>query len=221
MTTMFQIGDQVRIVKKHLYTSGKQGMVTGVAGKSITVEIEGVGYFKYHPNSLMFIGRTVGAGDTYSVNYNYNNSSKTNTTKGENNMLMGNYKVCKVKFIEGYNTTKEYTYAYYDDNIAPGDNVVVKSANHGFGLATVTRIVNDEYVTQEMRDYCNEGREIVSKFDMNAYDDRVEKRKAAKKLKVEMDKKLKEVQELAMFEMMAEKNPELKEMLEAYKQLVN
>ena len=35
-----------------------------------------------------------------------------------------------------------------------------------------------------------------------------------------MDKKMKEMQELALYEMMAEKSPELKEMLDNYKALM-
>ena len=81
-------------------------------------------------------------------------------------------------------------------------------------------IIPDCDVTQSMRDYCNEGREVIAKFDMFAYEERVKKRKKAKQLKADMNKKMKEMQELAMFEMMAEKNPELKEMLDAYKELI-
>ena len=81
-------------------------------------------------------------------------------------------------------------------------------------------VVGDQ-VTQTMRDYCNEGREIVSKFDMCSYEERVAKRKQAKQLKADMNKKMKEMQELAMFEMMAKENPELKEMLDAYKELIS
>ena len=135
-------------------------------------------------------------------------------------MLMGKYTVCKIRFIEGSNTSKDYDYALYDNNLRVGDHVVVKSANHGFGLAKITEIVSDDCVTQAMLDYCNAGREVVSGFDMSAYEERLEKRKIAKQLKADMNKKMKEMQELAMFEMMAEKNPELKEMLDKYKELV-
>jgi hypothetical protein len=145
---------------------------------------------------------------------------KNNNIKGENNMLMGKFHVAKIRFIEETNTSREYHYALYDTNIVGGDYVVVKSANHGMGIAQVVDIIPECYVTQAMLDYCNEGREIISAFDMTAYEDRVEKRKKAKQLKADMNKKMKEMQELAMFEMMAKENPELKEMLDAYKELI-
>lgn len=216
MAVKFQKGDKVKVVKSQLYTFGRQGVVLHVFGTSISVEIDGIGLYKYHPNSLQLIDRTLPEGVACSTRFNDDDSDN----KGENNMLMGNYRVCKVKFFEGTNVNKEYTYAFYDDSIMVDDKVVVKSANHGFGLATVTQIIDDNCVTQSMKDCCNEGREIVAKFDISAYNERIEKRKAAKQLKTEMNKKLKEVQELAMFEMMAEKNPELKEMLETYKELI-
>ena len=158
------------------------------------------------------------------LTYNYMNlelvdNNNFGDKKGEE-IMMGNYTVCTIKFIEGANTDREYHYALYDDNIGVDDYVVVKSANHGLGLAKVISVISDDVVTPAMIDYCNAGREVVSSFDMEAYNSRVEKRKIAKHLKAEMNKKMKEMQELAMFELMAEKNPELAEMLATYKDLI-
>lgn len=203
--TNFQQGDKVRVVRPGLHTYGKEGTITRVGAQIIEVYIgHGFGILTYSPKSLKLINK-----------YTDNNDNN----KGENNMLMGNYQVCKIRFVEGANTSKEYHYALYDRGIGVGDYVVVKSARHGMGIATIIDIIPDDLVTNTMRDYCNEGREVVSMFDMSAYEERVEKRKQAKKLKEDMNKKMKEMQELAMFELMAEKNPELKEMLDTYKEL--
>jgi len=205
----FKKGDKVKVIKQGLKTTGLTGTVHDFyrSGRVITVavEIPKWGTLTYNSKNLKL---------------DDNNTNNIETNEGENNMLMGNYTVCKVKFIEGANVNKEYHYALYDDNICIDDYVVVKSAHHGFALARVADIIPNAYVTQTMRDYCNEGREIISKFDMWSYEERVEKRKQAKQLKADMDKKMKEMQELAMFEMMAEKNPELKEMLDKYKELI-
>lgn len=202
----FQKGDKVAVVKRGLYTSGREGVVIGPVenSKCVWVKINGLGNMAYSPYSLKLISRE-------------NNNTDN---KGENVMLIGKYKVCAIKFIEGSNTTTEYNYALYDSNINVGDYVVVKSANHGMGIATITNIIADENVTDAMRNYCNGGREVVAKFDMSTYNERIEKRKMAKQLKADMSRKMKEMQELAMFELMAEKNPELKEMLETYKELI-
>lgn len=203
----FQRGDKVKVINKSLKTYGRIGTVCFVSG------------FKGHPTIQVDFGDVT-------LTYKKRNVQKITSeqeiqnNKGDNDMLMGNYTVCKIRFIEGTNTNSEHYYALYDDNICVDDYVVVKSANHGLGLAIITNIIPDGCVEQKMRDCCNEGREVVSAFNMDAYNERVKNRKKARDLKKEMDKKMKEMQELAMFEMMAEKNPELKEMLEAYKELI-
>lgn len=201
----FKAGDKIKVVNKSLKTYGCIGTVVGDFTSGQTLQV--------------CIGDTV-------LTYKKRNIQKVTSdfelknNEGDSNMLMGNYEIAKIKFIEGTNTNTEYHYALYDESFIIGDHVVVKSANHGLGLAVITDIIHDSCVTQAMRDYCNEGREIVSKFDISAYELRVEKRKAAKQLKADMNKKMKEMQELAMFEMMAKENPELKEMLDAYKELI-
>ena len=201
--TKFQEGDMVRVKKAGLQTYNQVGVVESVTRYQASVKLFN------RDTALTYNCRSLELVDEDSIEYN----------KGER-FIMGNYTVCTIKFLEGTNTEREYHYALYDDNICCGDYVVVKSANHGLGIAKVVDIVPDGCVTQAMRDYCNAGREVIAAFDMGAYNDRVEKRKLAKQLKAEMNKKMKEMQELAMFEMMAEKNPELAEMLAAYKELV-
>ena len=208
----FQKGDMVKVINKNLETYGRIGTVASnfTGGQTLQVSLGAV-VLTYKKSNLQKVT---------SESEIENNISN----KGECDMLIGNYKIVKIKFIEGANTNTEYHYAFYDPGYDVGincdDYVVVKSAHHGFGLARVTGIIPDEDVTQTMRDYCNEGREIVSKFDMASYEARVEKRKAARQLKADMNKKMKEMQEIAMFEIMAKESPELKEMLDAYKELI-
>lgn len=211
----FHEGDIVKVKKSGLWSTGRKGTVIKVTQTRVDVNFDSGFYGKmltFKPSSLELLILNPNNSTCEYKNYN---------KKGENNMLMGNYnKICTIKFIEGTNTNREYYYACYDDNIGLDDYVVVKSANHGFGLAKVVDVIGDADINQMMRDYCNEGREIISAFDMCAYEDRVEKRKKAKQLKADMNKKMKEMQELAMFEMMAKENPDLKEMLDAYKELI-
>ena len=202
----FQEGDVVRVVKDGLWSTGRTGTVIKATEKRVDVSFGSGIYEKTLTLNPLSLRLSI--------------PSENNNIKGERNMLMGNYAVCSIKFIEGTNANKEYCYALYDDSIVAGDYVVVKSAHHGMGIAQVCDIINKELITQSILDYCNEGREVIAKFDMCAYEERVVNRKKAKQLKAEMNKKMKEMQELAMFEMMAEKNPELKEMLDAYKELV-
>lgn len=59
---------------------------------------------------------------------------------------------------------------------------------------------------------------MVSK-NTSAYEERVAKRKEATELKKKMDQVIKQMDESNKYEMYAERNPELKDMLETYKKL--
>lgn len=155
--------------------------------------------------------------------HNYNelslilvNTNKENniTNKGDNEMITGNYRIAMVKFVQGINTAKGYAFALFDEYVCVDDYVLCDTAN-GYGVAKVIEIITkDEYNGVDVT------KEIICGLNFVDFEQRKKNREEAKKLKSEMDKKMKEMQELALYEVMAEKSPELKEMLEAYKGLV-
>ena len=57
-------------------------------------------------------------------------------------MLMGKYTVCKIKFMEGSNTSKEYDCALYDNNLGVGDYVVSGREEIEKNLAVFNSIPN-------------------------------------------------------------------------------
>lgn len=127
--------------------------------------------------------------------------------------MLKNYRVAGIKFQDGYNTDKTYPYALYDENIAIGDLVVVMTGHHGMSIAEVCSIGDFD------KDAVSCGREIICKVDLTAYQERKARAKKLADLKKEMDAKVKALQEVALYELMAEKDPELKGMLEAFKAL--
>ena len=136
------------------------------------------------------------------------------------NKIIGNYRVAKVRFLEGSNTHNTYNYALFDDEIQQYDNCVVKSANHGLGIAIIEEII-DNVDNISVTDNNGNIREIVCKIDMSAFHKRIDDRRRALQLKKEMDKKVKELQGLALYKIMAENSPELKAMLSEYEELIN
>lgn len=128
--------------------------------------------------------------------------------------LTGYKQVAAIK--QGYST---YYYAIYDDGrkYYPGDSVIVSGAASGT-VHTIDEIIDPEEAASRM-DNKNITAEIISYVDTSAYEERVEKRKAAEKLKKSMDKVIKQMEEDNKYEMYAERNPELKDMLETYKKL--
>lgn len=135
----------------------------------------------------------------------------------ENIMLNHNedFKVVGVKFLSGSNQDKEYYYALFPDNAdaMEGDLVVVQTGHHGLALAQISSIDD----TDKNKVQCS--REIVSVVDTSAFENRKAKRVALAKLKADMDKKVKELQETAIYELLAEKDPSLASMLADYKKL--
>jgi hypothetical protein len=134
----------------------------------------------------------------------------------ENNTMLNHnedFKVAGVHFISGSNQDKEYYYALFDD-AKVDDIVVVQTGHHGIALAQISSIGG----TDKERVQCS--REIISVVDTTAFESRKAQRNALAKLKKEMDKRVSELQETALYELLAEKDPALATMLSEYKALV-
>lgn len=118
---------------------------------------------------------------------------------------------------QGY-AFKHYHFAIYDDGFdyQPGDKVILSNSND---IWTINEIITPEEATARYNKSITA--EVVCKVDTNSYEKRVQKRKAIEKLKRDMDKKIKEMDESKKYEMYAAESPDLKNMLESYKALVN
>lgn len=115
---------------------------------------------------------------------------------------------------------KPYYYAIYDDGrkYCPGDKVIVSGAANGI-IQTIEKIIDPETAVNRMGNK-NITAEVIAYVDTSAYEERVAKRKEVEKLKKKMDQVIKQMEENNKYEMYAERNPELKEMLNTYKELV-
>lgn len=120
-------------------------------------------------------------------------------------------KIIGVKF-EHSSYAKEYAFACYLDEIKVGDTVVVETVN-GLQIATVTtltgRLPNEKVL-----------KEVVDKVDLTAFEERKKKAEKMKKLKAKIDKRVKQLQDIALYEMLAEKDPELRDMVSELKALL-
>ena len=159
------------------------------------------GLFWLKPYEVEFI-------DNCEENVKYESEETTTMLKG--------FKVAGISFLEDSNTEMIYAYALYDDNIEVNDIVVVQSGHHGIGIARVVRIDGEDAAGLVQDD-----REVIAKVDFTAFNERKEKAAKMEKLKKEMDRKVKELQSFAIYEMLAEKDPSLKEMLDEFKSLAD
>lgn len=133
--------------------------------------------------------------------------------ESEDEEMFGDYKTVQVSFLN--DNEKEQVcmskYAMYD-NFEVGDVVVVKTGHHGLAVAKIASI--DDTVSRVAN-----GREIVTKVDMGTYENRIASRKRVSELKTAMDVRINKLQRMAVLEMFSEKDPEMKVLLDEYKEL--
>lgn len=129
--------------------------------------------------------------------------------------VQGNFKVAKVKFLYGTNTTKEYAFALFDDTVKVGDFVLTDTIT-GHNVAEVVGIV-------DKADYngVTITKEVICKVDYSAYNKRIENRKAMEKIEKQLDEKLKSSNKLAKYMLLAQTDPSVMALVEQYQSLMN
>ena len=191
----FNTNDRVVVSKQGLMTYNRVGTVVDAGWTGSYVRLDEIDKTLYYRND---------------------NLRKTTEEEKEKDKMYitGDFKVAKVKFLSGTNTNTEYEYAMFDD-YQIGTTVIVQSAHHGLGVAKIMDVIDKEKaVTKKFE------REIVTAIDMTAYEQRKKDRARLKELDSTMKRKAEEINKLAVFEMLAEKDEELKNMLEEYKNLL-
>lgn len=201
-----KIGDKVKVIKCNQYRQrymGKTGEVIRIYNQHFGVLLDGktnkssyYGCYWFKREQIELLSKTF--------------------IESEDDVIMLNMneiKIAKVKFMDGnYDRTCSQTYALYDEGIAPGDVVVVKTGHHGLAVVTVEEILEHGSTPK-----CD--REIICKVDLNAYNARKEKQAKLLALQSEMNKRVKELQKMAVYEMLSEKDSTMQALLEEFKQL--
>jgi hypothetical protein len=204
-TDEFEIGMRVKILRQTHYKKrvpvDSVGTVRSVYSSNIGVELDGkrnersgYGYYYFKPNELLILC------EIEDVNEN-------EIIMEENNMQkITNYiNIAKVQFSTN---TAPFECANFE-SLNVGDTVVVKHYKHSdFDLATVVEIVerNDLEVYHE----------VVARVDTTYYDDRVANRTKVAELKAKMEARAKQLQDIALYQMLAEKDPDMMALLAEY-----
>ena len=157
---------------------------------------------------------TIDFGECDYLNITYSYFDFINEEENENMAALTGYKAVAVIKQGCYN--KDYHFAIYEDgtDYQPGDMVKVSGGN---GFDVIKEIITPEEAHERFKK--NITAEVICKVDTTAYDERVRKRKEAADIKKEMDKVIKQMDERMKYEIYAEENPELKKMLEKYREL--
>lgn len=194
------IGDEVRISSK--------GSCYGMTG-IITGKWEQIGYDNCWKVKVENKSKNV------TICVREDNLTKIDSSMEGNNMakLTEFSKVAVVEQEYG-----KYFFAIYDDgsSYSVGDKVLVSGNNQ---IQVISEIISIEEALSKFEK--NITSEVICKINTSAYDERLTKRKQAVQLKKDMDKIIKEMEEVDKYEMYANQNPALKEMLDAYKKLIH
>lgn len=201
--------DRIEVLKPSSYKNkyaGDFGIIKRFSGDSVGVALENkqnnnsqYGLFWFKKKDL----RKISKKEKFLIEENNSNQ--------EEQFMDTNYKPVIINFISGSNTGVPYIYAAYED-YNEGDYVVVHTGHHGMAIAKVKAMGTED-------DRVEYGREIICKIDMTAYNDRKARAKRRAELKSKMKAKVKELQETAIFEMLAKEDAGLAEMLKEFKEL--
>jgi hypothetical protein len=135
-------------------------------------------------------------------------------SKGESHMyeIKGYKKVAVITMGTSY-SEKDYEYALYDEDIVPGDKVLV-TGRASDKLWTVKEVIDAKDAE------CSKlTAEVICKVDTSKYEDRVEKRKIAATLLSDLEKKKKEIEARKDYEYYANLDPEFAEIYQRLKDL--
>ncbi len=212
---MFNIGDRVyikeynRAWQSYKHTVGKYGTIRSnlSSGGNYAVEVDGL----YNDKSSHIEG-------VFWINRDYLIMADIQKDIKEEDEVMeitGNYKIAKVKFLQGTNTTKLFAFALFDGSIEQDDFVLCDIRN-GYNVAKV-----EEIVSRENHSGVTVTKEIICKVDFSDFNARIKSRKDKVALKKEMDRIVKENQELVVFQILAKENPQMAELLNKYNAIDN
>lgn len=131
--------------------------------------------------------------------------------------LTGYYAVAVIEEVTCCCKKDYYYYAVFDDGntYKAGDQVLVSGCNKD--VLTIKEILT--VPEAEVKYNKNITAEIICRVDTSAYDQRIENRKKAEKLKKDMDAVIKQMDVTKKYEMYAAENPELAALLDQYKEL--
>lgn len=206
----FGVGARVKVVRQRKYPGenlrGLIGTVRTDSGTNVSVVLDTVknprssyGCYYFKASELEIIDEP-------------NNKNVEENIDMSNAPKITNYfNAVKIQYLDN-TAPSSYIYANFIADIKVGDMCVIKSAHHGFGLATVVEVI-------DRNDFEILSREVVTIVDTRDYDERVATRKKATELLTTMQERAKKLQDIALYQMLAENDPEMAELLKEYKGL--
>lgn len=140
--------------------------------------------------------------------------TKTTTIEREEIFMAKNAKVVDVQFRDS-SAKVSYTWFPEDFDMKEGNLVCCHTLNHGIVVAKALHIYTDE----EAKPTPKPGRELLCVVNTTAYDKRQADMERMFKLKIEMDNKVKQLQQDAVYAMLAKEDTQLAQLLKEFRDL--
>lgn len=202
----FEAGTRVKVIRQRKYPNekllGLVGTVRCDSGSNVAVILDTItntrssyGCFYFKPGELLALDEFVGL-------YNTDEHVK------ENNMgiqKITNY--LNVARVEFPTATGTYMVANFNEDLKKGDFCVV-TTDRCFSVAKVVEILEQNDIDLQ--------REVVTKLYTDDYDRRVECRAKAAELKSKMEARAKQLQDIALYQMLAKDDPDMAALLQEY-----
>ena len=212
----FYKGDRVKVIKQSSYRNknliGLIGTVAYDGTVNIAVKLDNIdntrsqySVFYIKPHELRLVAET---------------AIKVNETMEENTMkTITNYlNIATVRMLNSDNAT--YYYANYDPELAVGDICVTISARRfKYDSVPKTGFMTAEVIAIDDASAHDVTGEVVSRVDISEYNDRVQSRIKAAELKEKMEARAKQLQDIALYQMLAKDDPDMAALLAEYQGL--
>ena len=200
--SLFKVGDRVRVIKQRKYPSEK---LLGLVGTVRSID--------YGNDVSVVLDECKNTRSSYGCYYfRATDLVRENEIMEEKNMeKITGYLNCVAVEIAGLVKGNRFYVANFDSDLNVGDYCAVDYGSKLF-LATVIKISDTDVDVVG---------EVVAKVNTDAYNARVKVREKAAELKTKMEERAKQLQDVALYKMLAENDPDMANLLHEYQELTN
>ena len=201
----FGIGARVKVIRQRKYPAenlkGLIGTVRTDSGTNVSVIFDTIKNPRSQYGCFYFKASELEAVDEF-----------TNEQMEEKNMgkITGYLNCVKVTF-QGGDKPSPFHFANFENDLAVGDVCVVKCTNDTLNVVRVAEIIEDVTVDVYY--------EVVAKVDTDRFVARLEARAKAAELKAKMEARAKQLQDIALYQMLAKDDPDMAALLQEYQGL--
>ena len=208
--TNFGIGARVKVIRQRKYPSEKLLDLIGtvrtdysnqvsVVFDTITNTRSAYGAFYFKPVDLVEVDE-------------FDNEIKEEKNMSRMSKITNYLNTAMVELSDNRGKNGTFKFANFEADLQEDDICVVMTEFEVLRVGRVVEIIPHDELTEHFR-------EVVAKVYTDAYDTRVELRAKAAELKAKMEARAKQLQDIALYQMLAKDDPDMADLLNEYQGL--